>query len=160
MWNALRNNPLGPRLFSTFVNFNAPYTGSVDPLVVKLSAVETIVEIVEYPWLRNPFGSIHALALGNAGELSSGLLAVTAAEAFKGRAIVNSISLNFTKKGRGKITFHAALSPEQIQQLKELATKASEGKSEQLDLNILVKFTDSKKDEIGTLQANWVVRTK
>ena len=67
IWRACDASPLGTYAFAGFVNFAAPYTGSVRPILTKMDATEAEGYIVEQPWLQNPFNSVHAVALTNLG---------------------------------------------------------------------------------------------
>ena len=52
----------------------------------------------------NPFNSIHALALGNLGELTSGLIMLEWLEQNNKKGILSDIKCKYYKKARGKIT--------------------------------------------------------
>mmetsp|Transcript_2924 Transcript_2924/g.4484 ORF Transcript_2924/g.4484 Transcript_2924/m.4484 type:complete len:118 (-) Transcript_2924:804-1157(-) len=56
-------------------------------------------------WLQNPFNSIHAIALANLGEQTSGLLMITALQYNQAyRGIVTKIECIYIKKCKGLIT--------------------------------------------------------
>jgi hypothetical protein len=61
--------PLGAHCFSTLVPFTAPYSGSVEGHVSDLSRKGDVItcsgSIENLPWLRNPFQSVHAIAMTN-----------------------------------------------------------------------------------------------
>ena len=60
--------------------------------------------LVDRPWLRNPFSCVHALALANLGEFSSGMLMVNWLAYHKDkRGIPIKIETEYLKKARGKI---------------------------------------------------------
>merc|ERR1711916_13749 len=83
----------------------SPYSGSVYPSVQKLTTKECEVQISEMPFLKNPFNSIHAAALVNAGELTGGLVMVTYAGHCRHiRCIPVEINAKYMKKSKGTIT--------------------------------------------------------
>ena len=53
--------------------------------------------------IRNPFRSIHAIALGNLGELTSGLLMTELLHNKNKKGIITKITCTYYKKARGKI---------------------------------------------------------
>lgn len=61
--------PLGTHCFSTLIPFTAPYSGSIECHICDLSQKDDIITcsgtIENLPWLRNPFQSIHAVAMTN-----------------------------------------------------------------------------------------------
>ena len=68
----LSSYPLGTHLLSAIVGFFAPYSSSISPTIHMLrrdedDTLRTSVSIDEQLWLRNPFRSIHAVALTNLG---------------------------------------------------------------------------------------------
>eukprot|EP01134_Creolimax_fragrantissima_P007223 CFRG7223T1 len=98
--------PFGHATFSGFIDIISPYSASVSSTCVEHSEKRSICVMVERPWHRNPFGSVHACALANLGEGCAGLAAVGAVEnAGKHvRGIPTEMSLKYLAKSRGKLT--------------------------------------------------------
>lgn len=108
--------PMGTILFSSLVGMYAPYSSSVTPTVTSLTmsdkAITCIVTMEDRPWLRNPFQSLHAVALTNIGECASGIAIVSILQdkRFRGlKGIPTRIDTEYFKKGRGQITATAAI---------------------------------------------------
>ena len=78
LFRFLKNIPLGLYAFVGIVSFVAPYTASISPFVHLLDRTICHASLADRPWLRNPFHSIHAVALINLGEFASGLAMITA----------------------------------------------------------------------------------
>ena len=64
--------------------------------------------------MRNPFASIHALALLNAAELSSGMAFLSLTQDLNRRAIITKLSGTYKKKARGMV-FAECTVPQDIQ---------------------------------------------
>jgi acyl-coenzyme A thioesterase PaaI-like protein len=106
-WSRLsRFGRCGKWLFSKFIGLFIPYTGSACPLVVDVGPGFAEVMLKDRRKIRNHLGSIHALALANVGELTTGLAVHFALEPQK-RAILTSLNVNFLRKARGTITAKA-----------------------------------------------------
>jgi hypothetical protein len=60
MFNGLLLVPLGKYFFSGLVGVYAPYQGSILPVVQQLKNGTCIATMEDWPWLRNPFSSVHA----------------------------------------------------------------------------------------------------
>ena len=103
-YNFIRAFPLGKFVFSGLTALFAPYSSSISPVVETLNLQTCEASLLDRPWLRNPFSSVHALALANLGEFSSGLLMVNLMGYQKDvRGIPVKIETEYYKKARGKI---------------------------------------------------------
>lgn len=102
LWRRLRRWPAGRWLFGRLLARITPYSASVHPEVCELAPGRAIIAMRDRRAVRNPFASVHAVALANLGELASGLALMTAVpEAV--RAIVTGIGVTFSKKARGRL---------------------------------------------------------
>eukprot|EP00287_Rhodomonas_sp_CCMP768_P008478 CAMPEP_0196729518 /NCGR_PEP_ID=MMETSP1091-20130531/9893_1 /TAXON_ID=302021 /ORGANISM="Rhodomonas sp., Strain CCMP768" /LENGTH=222 /DNA_ID=CAMNT_0042072419 /DNA_START=77 /DNA_END=747 /DNA_ORIENTATION=- len=96
--------PLGGWLVTFASGCASPYTAPIRARFVKVSAAESIVEMDEWSWLRNPFKSLHACALSNLGEACATLTGFCAMQAQKGvRIIPVAINSSYLKKARGTV---------------------------------------------------------
>ena len=102
-WRRLSAWPGGQWLFSKIFAWQVPYSGSVSPRIRVLEPGYARVEIVERRALRQHLGSVHAIALMNLAEMSSGL-AMQGAFPAGMRGIVTKISIQYFKKARGVLT--------------------------------------------------------
>ena len=101
-WNRLNSLPGGRWIFNQFLRRFNPYSGSIHPKVLKLRPGYAKIELKDRRQIRNHLNSIHALALANLGELTSGL-ALLSALPDNGRGIPIKISTEYFKKARGKL---------------------------------------------------------
>lgn len=102
-WARLAPLPGGRWLFSRMVGWMAPYTGSIRARVEELDDGYARLSIRERRALRNPFRSIHAVALMNLAEEASGLATLHALPAGC-RGIITALHMEYEKKARGRIT--------------------------------------------------------
>jgi len=102
LWRSLSEIPGGRRVFSAFVGRAAPYTGTFGPRVIDVRPGFAAVEMLDRKPVRNHLRSIHAIALANLSEATSGL-AFTFGLPPESRAIVTGLSIEYHKKARGTL---------------------------------------------------------
>lgn len=143
-WLSLSGLPGGKWLFSRMVDWMAPYTGSIRASVEELSGGYCRVSLKERRALRNPFRSVHAVAMMNLAEEASGLATLYALPDGV-RGIITGLAMQYHKKARGKITAVCDTQPPE-----EVGEEAIPHVAE-------VTLTDEAGDVVAEAQATWTL---
>ena len=138
-------------MFSSIIYLTAPYSGSIGSTPRYLGregeVIRSVVTMEDRPWLRNPFGSIHAVALTNLGELASGVCMVTAIQHVKGvKGIPVRIDTEYFQKARGTVTASSQVS------LKDLVACGSN------DFKVTSILVDKKGVTVATCSVTWSLK--
>lgn len=141
-WERLGRWPAGPRLFSWLIGRMVPYSGTIGARVIELAPGFARVELPDRRRVRNHLRSVHAVALANLGELSTGL-ALNVGIPAEGRAILVGLKIDFVKKARGTLTATCRCEIPEIDVDREL----------QIDGEI----RDGGGDEVARVRAHWRV---
>lgn len=107
-WNRLSRLPFGRWIFNRMLGRMVPYTGALGARVESLEAGRSVVTLADRRAVRNHLESIHAVALANLAELTSGTAMLTALPPGT-RGIVTRLEIDFLKKARGSLTGRATV---------------------------------------------------
>lgn len=102
-WRLLSGWPGGKWLFSRAIGFFAPYSGSISASVIELRPGFGMVQMREHCRVRNHLRSVHAIALVNLAEITTGLTLMNSLPD-NTRGILTAIQMDYQKKARGLLT--------------------------------------------------------
>lgn len=140
MWGRLSGLPGGSWIFSRLLGLMVPYSGSLGAQVVRFDPGHVEVDLKDRRAVRNHLRSVHAIALANLGELSTGL-AVLGALPSTVRGILVGIEVQYTKKARGRLRAEAVCSIPAV--------------TEPTDFDVEARIRDSSGDEVAVVRALW-----
>jgi acyl-coenzyme A thioesterase PaaI-like protein len=124
------------------LGFMIPYSGSINPRVLELLPGYAKVQMRDRRAVRNHLHSVHAIALMNLGELTTGL-AMSLAMPDGARGIVTGLSMEYLKKARGLLTAECT------------APAFDASVSAQYDFH--ADIVDEKGDIVARATAHWLV---
>lgn len=113
VWDQCKTSAIGRKTFSFLFGKFVPYTGSIGAEIVELSVGNATVAMRDSRKLRNHLKSLHAIALANLGEATTGL-AVNYDLPENMRAILVRFEIDYLKKARGTIKAICRIEPQKI----------------------------------------------
>jgi len=144
-WQWLESKPLGKWLFNRLIRVVNPYTGALKAKIVKLEQGYARVELKDRRGVRNHLNSIHAIALTNLGEFSSGIALISLFDENM-RGIPKQISIDFLKKARGTL-------------LAECTTSLPEF-SDSLEHPVVAEIKNSDNEIVARVHVKWLLGYK
>lgn len=141
LWQRLHRLPGGRYLFSYILGRVVPYSGTISAKVITLKPGYAQLQIHEHRRIRNHLNSIHAIALTNLGEYTSGL-AMLGMLSNTIRGIPTKISIEFYKKARGTLIAECQCSP-------------PDNITEDTDFEVFTDIKDHEGDVVARTTVNW-----
>lgn len=141
-WEKWSGRPGGKAMFSFLLGRLVPYSGTIGARIEELRPGYARVTLRDRRRVRNHLRSIHAIALMNLAELSTGL-ALNYAMRPDARSILKGLSIDYTKKARGTLTAEANAPVLES--------------NEERDITVTTDIRDAEGDVVATAQARWLV---
>lgn len=141
-WEKWSGRPGGKAMFSFLLGRLVPYSGTIGARIEELRPGYSRVTLRDRRRVRNHLRSIHAIALMNMAELSTGL-ALNYAMRPDARSILKGLSIDYTKKARGTLTAEASAPVLES--------------NEEREITVTTDIRDTAGDVVATAQAHWLV---
>jgi len=145
-WSRCGRLPAGRRLFSLALGLYIPYSRSIGARVSELGPGYARIELPDRRRVRNHLNSIHAIALTNLGELTTGL-ALFSATADNMRGILTEIQTSYLKKARGRLVASA-----------EYRLPVTLADDTRCEIEALIR--DRAGDTVAVVRATWLLGLK
>jgi len=142
LWERLSPYPCGKWLFSKLIGFAIPYTGSIQPRVVALKPGHAVVNLHDRRKVRNHLRSIHAIALANLAEFTTGLATLSGMPQGS-RAILTGLEVEYHKKARGTLKAECISTPP--------------SNDENQSLRVKTTIVDAQGDVVASGTATWLI---
>ncbi len=145
IWQKLSALPAGKWLFALILGLAIPYSGSIRARVESLEPGSATVKMRDRRRVRNHLSSVHAIALSNLAELTSGL-ATLCGMPDSARGILVGLQIDYVKKARGVITGHCECQPP--------------NPAQEAEFLVNVTLSDQSGDTVATASARWLIGPK
>lgn len=123
LWQRLGGSAPGRWLFSRLIGLAVPYSGSIGARVESVEPGRAVLTLRERRSVRQHLGAVHAIALANLAELSSGMAMLTALGPDT-RGIVTEFTISYHKKARGVLRALGTAQPPQVDEPTESIARA------------------------------------
>ena len=144
LWDRLSPLPGGRRVFSWIIGRITPYSGTMGAVVTELEPGRCVARLQDRRKVRNHLGSVHAVALANLGELTTGL-AVMGAMPPSVRGIVVALEVTYQEKARGTLVAEARCPIPRVRERTEHRVRSS--------------IRNSEGREVARVEATWLLDT-
>ena len=141
LWQRLHKLPGGRWLFSRILGWIVPYSGTIRAKVITLTPGHAQLQLRDHRRVRNHLNSIHAIALTNLGEYTSGL-AMLGMLPDNIRGIPTKISIEFYIKARGVLVAECFCTP-------------PENITEDTDFEVYTDIRNSEGEVVARTTVNW-----
>lgn len=142
LWSVLKSVPGGGVMMGRLIGRMAPYTGTIRPQIEALDVGYSKVRMRDRKKLRNHLRSVHAIALMNLGELTTGTAMMVSIQAGT-RGIPTHLAMDYVKKARGTITAEC--------------TCVVPSSSERKEYEVIALLKDKSGDIVAKCYAKWLV---
>ncbi len=142
MWKRLSPLPGGKKIFSLAVGQAAPYTGTIGAVVQELEPGYARLTLRDRRKVRNHLNCVHAIALMNLGEVTTGLAMMSTLPA-EARGILAGLSMEYHIKGRGTLTAECRC--------------PSIESSERKEYEVVGEIRNAAGELVATARAQWLV---
>jgi uncharacterized protein (TIGR00369 family) len=141
-YNALKKIPGGHFLFSQFIGYAAPYSGTIYADIEELKDGYARISMKDRRHLRNHLKSIHAIAMMNLAELATGL-AINYSLPKNARGILTHLGIDYKKKARGTLTVECFCT--------------IPGNNSRTEYEVIAEIKDKQKNVVAVAKARWLV---